>query len=394
MIRLQPVVSTAFSKVALTPILSPRIGRGEDESASLSLPFYSGTSWKERRRLEYGHSPKLGCSGVACCARKVRAVFCLLALSLASAGSGARAQQTPSSAADTRTFTPTPHFEKGQMRRYRTLSSMTLAFTAPDGKDAGIGQSMGLEITLRYRAQEVRPDGTVTLAVVSEGGKLVNPPEEPVTLPPEKETDKAPRTALLDKQGRILGLKSPASKSNAGPLGGLIEQPANLFLQLHLLSFPDRPIKVGDTWTARSPLPNAKTGQRAESGAGEKESDSADDPNFIHTRMTLLGTEMVDGQETLKIRQEITVPFEAQADAEGRATTDSAKAASHVTARILFTQTVNALPTDGQVVRTQGEIGGWIKLEGAVVKQAPSDTLKIGGQIAAARVPEPTGAAK
>jgi hypothetical protein len=321
--------------------------------------------------------------------RSYRLLLSLPALLLTVVGFG-QAQGTSTPAADSRAFTLTPHFEKGQVSRYKTLNSMNLAFTTPEGKGASIGQSMGIEITLRYRVQEIRPDGTVVLSVLSDGGKLVNPPDEPTTLP--KETDKAQRTALLDKQGHILSLKSPGSASNTGPLGGLFDQMVNLFIQLHFLPLPEKPVKVGESWTARSPLPNARPLPKSASETDKAAGDTANAPTFIQSRLTLLGTEKVGDQETLQIKQEMTVPFEALADAQGKATTDPKKSASRVSAQITFTQTVNALPTDGQVLRTQGEIGGWIKLEGEVVKQAPSDTLKITGNLAAARQADEAGA--
>ncbi|HZO88709.1 MAG TPA: hypothetical protein VFB38_10260 [Chthonomonadaceae bacterium] len=311
----------------------------------------------------------------------------MLALACAAALPAARAQQTAPSpqspAADNRTFTLASHFEKGQISRYQTQGAMTLSFNQnPEGGGLNSGLTTGFDITFRYKVLETQPNGSTLLSIISEGGKQMNPPDPPISLP--KEPDNYPRTATLDRQDKVLELKDPPRAAAGGALEGLFGQQSNILIQLHFLPLPEKPIKVGDTWSVRY----SRAGARQEQAHNASTSENADAPGTVQERLTLLGTEKVGDQETLKIKQEITLPFEGLMDAEGKPTTDAKKAAGHVTAHIEFTQMVNALPTDGQVLRSQGDIGGWVKFEGEVAKQLPNDTVHLGGKLSAVRLPD------
>jgi hypothetical protein len=309
----------------------------------------------------------------------------LLTLLLASAGALVGARQTPAPpAADSRAFTLSSHFEKGQTWRYQTTGTMTLDFKSEDAAKVSPGFSLGMEISVRYTVLQTQPNGTAVLSVLTEGGRLVNPPDPAITLP--KDPDNYPRTATLDKQARILALKDPSIR-NAGPLSGLFGQPSDLFVPLHFLPLPEKAIRVGDSWSVRYPSPNTPPAAKSDRAGSAQNPTEAGDPNAIQSRMTLLGTQMLNGQETLQIKQELTIPFTALIDAAGKATTDPKKSTGRVETRLTFTQTVNALPADGQVLRSQGEIGGWIRFVGDIVKTLPSDTMQIAGKLDAVLLP-------
>jgi hypothetical protein len=256
---------------------------------------------------------------------------------------------------------------------------MNLRYRANDGTKTDLSLALAMDTTLRYRVKEAKPDGTV-LSVVVEGGKLLDAAAQAQALP--REPDDYPRTATLDRLGRLIALKdSGKAGQNSGSLDALMQQ-ANWLVALHFLPLPEKPVRVGDTWSARYPLPNAKLASAPPPDGG------ADDPNAMRATLTLLGTEKVGDLETLKIKQVLTLPFEAMVDATGRATRDAGKATGRVHVRLTFTQTVNALPADGEMVRSQGDIDGSIKFEGSVAKQVPSDTMTIGGRLLAARLPD------
>jgi hypothetical protein len=308
----------------------------------------------------------------------------LLTLAMLAAASLAGAQQAPAAPTDdNRVFTLSPHIEKGQVWRYQTQSAMRVGFHSSDPAQPAPSVDMAMEITVRYRVLETRPDGTVVLSVLTDSGKLINPPD-PIT-PLKQELDSYPRTATLDKMSRLLAIKDPSASQEAGGLSGLLGQPTSLFLPLHFLPLPDKPIKVGDSWSATYAPTTGGNARAAHT------SDQADPAEAIQSKMTLLGTEKLDNQDTLKIKQEMVIPFLTQVDAQNKPTTDSRKAVGRVQVQLTFTQIVNALPTDGEVLKSDGTISGWIKLEGAAAKGLPGDTLQITGKLYAIRLS--TGAA-
>lgn len=291
----------------------------------------------------------------------------------------ARAQQAPP--ADTRAFTLTPHYTKGQTLRYDTQSNWTMRFKSDDKTGGSIVLSSVMDLLTRYKVRETKSDGSAVLAVLSDGGKLLDASNtaQKLTVDPENYG----RTATLDRQNRLLSLKDPAKTGKGSSLDGLFSQ-SNLFVPLHLLPLPDKPVKTGDTWAARYPLPNAKPDTN-KTPTGKP--DDANDMTAIRVTMTLLGTEMLEGQETLKLKQELAFPYELGVDAAGKQT-EPGKGTGRILILVTFTQTVNLAPTDGQMLRSQGDIGGWLKFEGSIAKQVPGDTMTITGKIASVRLPE------
>lgn len=290
---------------------------------------------------------------------------------------------------DNRAFQPTARFEKNQTSRYQTQSSWTMQFKARDGTSANLNLSSAMDTILRYRVRETKSDGSTVLSVLLEGGKRIDASNVMETLP--REPDSYPRTVSLDRHAKITALKDPKA-AQKNPLDGLLSQ-SNLFVPLHFLPLPENPVKIGDTWKARYPLPNAKADSRK---PADKTAESPDDPGdttAIRVTLTLLGVERIDQIDTLVVKQELTVPYELPVDAQGKAT-EPGKATGHIRVQITFVQQANLLPTDGRLLRSQGQIGGWIRFEGTIASQVPTDTMKIEGSLITVRLAENTDRAK
>ncbi len=289
---------------------------------------------------------------------------------------------TPAGTADNRSFTPTPHFVKGQVSRYQTQTTMALRFKTADSAKGDLNLTTAMDSVLRYKAQDTKADGDTVFSVIVESGKVLDVAGDSQEMAKEPET--YPRTVTLDKSDRLLRMRDEGKRKTdaANPLETLSNQ-SSLLVPLHFIALPNHAVKIGDTWTARYPGPNAKLD--GDKNGGEKD---APDPNAMRGEMTLLGVEKTGDQETLKIKQVLTVPFEVKVDAMGRSVTDAKNAAGRMLGQIVFTQIVSALPQDGQVLRSEGAIEGKVTFEGTAAKTLPSDTLLIGGKIVAARLPE------
>lgn len=275
--------------------------------------------------------------------------------------------------ADARTYTLTPRFEKGTVYRYQTQQSLDMKFKTGE---TTVGFSSGIDATLRYKVRDVKGDGVATLTALYDGGKLMDVSND-VKIQP-KEPDDYPRTATLDRLGKLLSLRDTGKSGRKdGQLNDLFGD-TNMLVPLHFLPMPERGVKVGGTWTATLPLLNAKEDKK---NTEKADSAAAEDKNAMRATLTLLGTDKIGNQETLKVKHVLTVPFEAGTDAEGKPVADTKRAAGKVTAQLIYTQVAHVMPETGQVLRAEGQIVGEVKFEGALIKLVPSDTMKITGEL-------------
>jgi hypothetical protein len=259
--------------------------------------------------------------------------------------SSSLAQDTPSAPPDNRAFVMTSQFTRGQVSRYQTQTALSLRFEAKDANRVTWGPSGTMNVLMRYLVKEVKPDGTAQVAVLADGGTLVDATNQALEIP--KEPDNYPRIATLDKSGRLIAFKDTGKKlGQTGPFDGLFNQ-SNLLVNIHFLPMPEKPVKIGETWTARYALPGVKP--VAESANPTKSvPDEANDLGAVRVKVTLLGAEKIGTVETLKLQQMVSIPFEAMTDREGKPTSDAQKAAGSIQARMIFTLTAHALPASGR----------------------------------------------
>jgi hypothetical protein len=312
------------------------------------------------------------------------ALFCLLAAGALKAASGQQ-EPPPTTANDSRTFALASRFAKETVLRYQTQGNLTMRFQGAKNAEEGLIPS-ALDVTYRYKARELRPDGAVVMTMLSTGGTVLDASNSVLAIP--KDPENLNRVATLDRNQKLLELKDPARSTPQGsPTDGLLSQ-SNLLIQLHFLPLPDKPVRVGDRWTVRYPLPGAKDEKRAaesaESGRGGKAEE--EDLSAARVEMTLLGVEKIGDIETLKVRQKLSIPDERPVDAQGRGTTKE-KAKGRIRVLLTFDQTANLLPQEGLLIRSVGQVGGWVRFEGAIARLVPGD-MTIEGRIAVVLRPD------
>lgn len=289
--------------------------------------------------------------------------------------------------ADAATYQITPRFIKGQTLRYQTQQSLTMKFQSGN---TAVGVNSGVDAIVRYKVQETRGDGTTGLSVHFDGGKLMDVESQVQLLP--KEPDNYPRTVTLNKVGKLLALKDTGKSGRKdGQLEGFFSD-VNLLVQLQFLPMPERAVKVGDTWSVTSPLPDAKPDEKKNDEKAE--SGIADNTRAVRATLTLLGTDKIGNQETLKIKHSLTIPFEAYTDITGKPVSDPNRADGKLQAVLTYIQVAHVAPDTGQILRSEGKIEGGIKFEGALAKQVPSDTMIIGGEFLTVRLGEEAAPAR
>jgi hypothetical protein len=297
-------------------------------------------------------------------------------------------QETP--AADpNRLFLLKGNWQKGQSLRFHTQQSLMLKI--PGSKDdVARGVNSGVNVTMRYLVRDAKPEGEAQVAYLYEEGRMQV--DNAIKILP-KDPDDMPRVAMLNALGRILSIKDESKlKDKSAAMETLDGTDASLFLQLHLIPLPDRAVKIGESWTVRYPRVNAKPDEdkTAKDSKSEKKPDNAkpDDKDDKEPKgeVTLIGVEKFDGQELLKVRHVLSLPFEAYTDAQGRMVPDKKRSAGRLVSRMICTQLAYLLPVNGILIRSEGKIEGEIKVEGALAKQLGSDTMVFGGEFVTGRL--------
>jgi hypothetical protein len=314
----------------------------------------------------------------------------LLALAgmLAVCGNRLSAQDTPKdekpkeAAADNRLFTFKSGFEKGQSLRYHTQQSMLLKF--PGSKEQGaLGLTSGINATLRYLVREAKPGGEASVAYLFEEGRLMDAENAIKILP--KEADDTPRVATMSSLLHILKMKDESkskTKDGKDPLPDISGNDAGLFLQIHFVPLPEKSVKIGDSWSVNYPRVNAK--EKEESKLEKPDEKKPDDK--AKGTVTLIGVEKFDGQEYLKVKHTLTLPFEAYTDAKGAMVAEKKQSKGRVVSQMTYTQIAYLFSTSGLLLRAEGKVEGLIKFEGAVAKLVPSDTMVFEGEFITGRM--------
>ena len=96
--------------------------------------------------------------------------------------------------------------------------------------------------------------------------------------------------------------------------------------------------------------------------------------------------ETLKGQEFLRVKHVLTLPFEAYTDAQGKMLPDKKRSGNKVTSQMTYTQIAYLVPTSGLLIRAEGKVEGQIKFEGAVAKLLPADTMVFEGEFITERL--------
>lgn len=287
-------------------------------------------------------------------------------------------QEPETPATENRAFTLAPQLARGQVYRYQTRQSITMQFRVDK---TAYGFNSGLDVTLRYRVQEVRPDGAVILATLFDGGQLIDVQSQ--VRVQEKERDNYPRATTLDKFLRVLSVQDRGrTRRKDGQMDWFSD--VNLLVPLHFLPLPDKPVRAGDSWNVADPVPAAGGEKRQERESGKRPGEGSD----ARATLTLLGTDRLGNQETLKIKHLLTIPIEAWTDREGRAITDPKKAEGKLFGQLSYGQIAHVEPQTGLILRSEGQIQGNIRFEGVLAKMMPSEVMTIEGEFLTVRLEE------
>lgn len=283
-----------------------------------------------------------------------------------------------------KTWSLAPRWTSGQVTRYQTQTSFDLTFHTDDKEKLETTFQFGTDATLRYVVKKSESDGGLQVSVTSDGGKITDISGDTRDVP--KEPANYPRLVTLNRWGTLRKLEDEGKNGKAAnPLESVFDL-TNLLVQLHFLSFPDVPVKIGDTWTAKYPLPTIGKSEKSKgTKPDEKEKPEAEARN-IEAKYTLLGATKIGELDTLKISQEATVPYTAMTDALGNLTLDPTKKAGSLTLTLTFKMVALILPETGQVLQTSGVAEGEMKLEGTLAKQLPGGQVTFAGKIIALRL--------
>ncbi len=260
-------------------------------------------------------------------------IHTLLPLSLiliAHGGPSAPAREGPArSGRQDRLLLLRTHARAGDLLEYelRATAGVTLA-GARAGDSIVLGQ-ITMEQPLRLRTLGVRPDGTAVLEITTGNGR-VTAFGSPASLPA------GARTVLeADRLGRIVR----AAQAEPLPLG-----PPELALLLPLpnlgIVLPEQPVRTGETWTADVLLP-----------ANEKKA---------RLVSTLLGLEMVEGAQTLKIRQSWTIPLQVHVGRDNRPAAGVRQSILTITGNVKVDSTLHLQESSGRLVKSLASFSGQV----------------------------------
>ena len=198
----------------------------------------------------------------------------------------ALAQDDPPPPPPNRTYFPQIQFTVNELLYYRMSASMSMSAKMSDGKAVPIpnlgGEAVKSEATFKVKTVGIKPDGTGVLITTVTSGRASVLGTSTDTSP-----NSPPTTMEIDKRGRLIkirGLEKIEGMDAVGKMMNLNNLPG------FGVVLPDQPVKIGDTWEMEMPF---------FVGTGK-----------MKYRNTLVGVESVEGKETLKIRQEMTMPMD------------------------------------------------------------------------------------
>src|SRR5258708_141965 len=300
----------------------------------------------------------------------VTPVAALLALASLTHSTAHAQDAPPPPPNNTQSYTLEAKYAVNDLLKYKMLMTMKMNMKpAKEGAPVPPLGEMTTSATMRMKTVAVKPDGTgVIVSQILEGETSAMGRKSPMTGIP-------PFTQEIDKRGRIKSMSGlPTSGAGAQFLQGMDFKN----MQSSGVLLPDHPVKVGDTWEDEVPFPigNAKA----------------------KITCTLLGTESVQGVDTLKVKQLLVVPIVMSLGMDGQPTKDEASAMMTMNGQVTVDAIMNILPANARLVKSSGDFGMKMMMEfkGALATQSPfgagmemTGTGKVGMTLLSAGKAEP-----
>lgn len=248
------------------------------------------------------------------------------------------AQGQPPAPPDGKTYTLVAKYATGDLLKYALQMHMAMDMKTAKGESPPLpGPMEGTStMVMRMKTAGVKPDGTgviVTNILNGQFSMMGNSAEFP-SMPPF--------TMEVDRLGKIVKMRDlPAM-----PGGQMMSQFMNFNNMPGMGAvLPDHPVKIGDTWVTEIPFPMA--------GAQK-----------IKIVSTLLGVEAINNRPTLKIKQEMSIPFNLKMGQDGRPTESAEDAFMSTNGQMTASGTMNILESNARVVRSVYEGDGKIEMTG------------------------------
>lgn len=210
------------------------------------------------------------------------------------AGQSQEAPPAPPTQEGLKTYSPALRPTVGDLARYKLVMTMTTSMKNEKGENPLPGGNMDTKINgvVRYRTVEVKPNGNIVQRMGTEkmqtqmmGNELPVPQTPPVTA-------ELNRRGLTVGSGRIPAGAQTQAMGMMGMMGG-----GGANLPGTSIVFPDKPVRIGDTWEVKSTLPVMNM--------------------TLNYRVTLVGVETYKGREVLRMKQIVTSPLSMPAGPGG-----------------------------------------------------------------------------
>jgi hypothetical protein len=286
---------------------------------------------------------------------QTRIVFPLLGAALLACALPLPAQDQPSD--QSKTYTLEAKYAVGDLLTYKMQMNLTIEITAASGQSPFPGGEVTMNALMRMKTTGIKPDGTAVLSTQMQdaemtfmGSTMPMPQSPPMVMEADRRGMMKMRNLEKMPGGAMLG---QMMNFNQMPGMGVV--------------LPDHPVRIGDSWEAEIPYFTTTT---------EK----------AKVVCTLLAVEQIGGQETLKIKQVMTVPFVMSIGKNGQPTKDAAQAMMTMNGKFTVNGLYNILPENARLVRTVGDIiGGFaMELKGEAAQQSPFGSgmnMKMNGKL-------------
>lgn len=285
------------------------------------------------------------------------------------------AQEQSPGPPDGKLYTLAAKYAVGDLLKYELQMQMAMDMKTAKGESPPLpGPMEGTStMVMHMKTAGVKPDGTAVIVMKILNGQfsMMGTTAAFPSMPPF--------TMEVDRLGKIVKVRDfPAM-----PGGQMMSQFMNFNNMPGMgVVLPDHPVKIGDIWVTELPFPMA----------GDQK---------IKIVSTLLGVEEIDHQPTLKIKQDMSVPFNLKMGQDGRPTESAEDAVMSMNGQMTASGTMNILEANARVVRSVYEGGGKIEMAG---KAFPAEqtggsiimnlTMKMNMNLVSAEKVQPTPASR
>jgi len=229
--------------------------------------------------------------------------------------------------------------------RYKVAMNMSMEMKPEKGESPMPRMDMRMSFVVRMKTVAVKPDGGAVIVTTAESGTATSM-GQPVPIPKTP-----PVTQEVDSRGRVVRVRG--LEKAVGPMADLSQLFSMRSMPMQGFALPDHPVKIGETWETEIPFP-----------PGEAKAKVVN---------TLVGTETVGSQETLKVRSVWTVPFDMKMGNAGTPVKDDSQAMMFMKGGMEITMLSNVLQADSRLVKTQGQFKAAIDmlLQGQAAAHSP-----------------------